>query len=51
MAAFIPSSILLELGQEFSSMPELDPILLSILTQIQNAVASEDSAIWLLNEA
>ena len=51
MAAFIPSSILLELGQEFSSMPELDPILLSILTQIQNTVASEDSAIWLLNEA
>ncbi|HMV97555.1 MAG TPA: GAF domain-containing protein [Anaerolineales bacterium] len=51
MAAHIPSSMLLELGQAFSSMPELDPVLLSSLSQIQNIVASEGAALWLLNEA
>ena len=50
MAAFIPTSMLLELGQAFSSLPELDPVLLSILNQMQGVIASEGISIWLLNE-
>ena len=50
MAAFIPTSMLLELGQAFSSMLELDPVILSILGQIQSVIACEGISIWLLNE-
>ena len=35
MATSIPPSMLLEIGQAFRSMLELDPVLLSILRQIQ----------------
>lgn len=50
MAAFIPTSMLLELGQAFSSLPELDPVLLSILNQMRGIIVSEGISIWLLNE-
>lgn len=46
----ISPSLLLEIGQAFRSMLELDPVLSSALTQMQSAVASEGGSIWLLNE-
>ena len=51
MVTSTPPSLLLEIGQAFRSMLELDPILISILKQIQNAVTSEGGSIWLINEA
>ncbi len=42
--------MLLELGQAFSSLPELDPVLLSILNQMRGIIVSEGISIWLLNE-
>ncbi|MBI5954089.1 MAG: GAF domain-containing protein [Chloroflexi bacterium] len=51
MATSISSSVLLELGQAFRSMLELDPVLLSALRQLQATVNSEGALIWLLNEA
>ena len=50
MVTSIPPSILLEIGQAFRSMLELDPVLLSVLKQLQTAISSEGSSIWLLNE-
>src|SRR3989338_2552710 len=46
-----PLSLLLELGQAFHSALELDPLLVSILKQLQSTVRSESGSIWLLNEA
>ena len=51
MVTSIHPSLLLELGQAFRSMLELDPVLLSTLKQMQSAVTSEGGSIWLLNEA
>ena len=51
MITSVSPSMLLEIGQAFRSMLELDPLLLSVLKQIQGAVASEGGSIWLLNEA
>jgi HD-GYP domain-containing protein (c-di-GMP phosphodiesterase class II) len=51
MVTSTPSSLLLETGQAFRSMLELDPVLLSILKQMQGAVSCEGGSIWLLNEA
>ena len=51
METSIPQSLLLEVGGAFRSMLELDPVLLSILRQMQGAVTCEGSSIWLLNEA
>jgi HD-GYP domain-containing protein (c-di-GMP phosphodiesterase class II) len=46
-----PLALLLELGQAFHSTLELDPLLVSILKQIQSAVRSESGSIWLMDEA
>jgi len=51
MVESIPASLLLEIGQAYRSMLELNPVLLSFLDQLRGAVASEGCAIWLLNEA
>ena len=51
MVTPIAPSLMLEIGQAFSSMSELDPILLSILKQMQGVVNCEGGSIWLLNEA
>lgn len=45
-----PLALLLELGQAFHSTLELDPLLVSILKQIQSAVRSESGSIWLMGE-
>ena len=45
-----PLALLLELGQAFHSTLELDPLLVSILKQIQSAVRSESGSIWLMDE-
>src|SRR5574341_2586028 len=45
-----PLALLLELGQAFHSTLELDPLLVSILKQIQSAVRSESGSIWLLSD-
>lgn len=50
MVTSAPSSLLLELDQPFSSMLELDPVLLSVLKQLQDAANCESGSIWLLNE-
>src|SRR5215213_397355 len=42
-------SLLLELGQAFHSTLELDPLLVSILKQMQSAARSAGVSIWLLN--
>jgi len=44
-----PLTLLLELGQAFHSTLELDPLLASILRQLQSAVRSEGGSIWLLD--
>jgi HD-GYP domain-containing protein (c-di-GMP phosphodiesterase class II) len=44
-----PLSLLLELGQAFHSTLELDPLLATILRQMQSAAQSEDVSIWLLD--
>lgn len=49
MVTHINPSLLLEIGQAFHSMLELDPVLLFALQQLQSAVASEGGSIWLLN--
>ncbi len=51
MVTFVPPSLTLETGQAFRSMHELDPVLLSVLRQLQGAVASEGGMIWLINES
>ena len=51
MVTSIAPSLLLEIGQAFRSALELDPVLLSILKQMQSAVTCEAGSIWLLNEA
>lgn len=51
METSVPQSLLLEIGHAFRSMLELDPVLLSILKQMQGAVSCEGGSIWLLNEA
>ena len=43
-------SLLLELGQAFHSTLELDPLLVSILKQMQSAARSEGVSIWLLDD-
>jgi len=45
-----PLALLLELGQAFHSTLELDPLLVSILKQLQSAVRSESGSIWLMDE-
>jgi len=45
-----PLTLLLEMGQAFHSTLELDPLLVSILKQLQSAAQSEGGSIWLLNE-
>src|SRR3989338_7625383 len=50
-AAPSPLTLLLELGQAFHSTLELEPLLASILKQLQSAVRSEGGSIWLLDEA
>ncbi len=45
-----PLALLLELGQAFHSTLELDPLLVSILKQLQSAVRSEGGSIWLLSQ-
>jgi putative nucleotidyltransferase with HDIG domain len=47
----VSSSLVLEIGQAFRSMHELDPVLLSILKQLQRVVTSEGGSIWLINES
>ncbi len=44
-----PLALLLELGQAFHSTLELDPLLVSILKQLQSAIQGEGGSIWLLN--
>ena len=51
MVTYIAPSLALEIGQTFSSMLELDPVLRSILKQMQGVVNCEGGSIWLLNEA
>ena len=45
-----PLSLLLELGQAFHSTLELDPLLGTILRQMQSAAYCEGVSIWLLDE-
>lgn len=51
LSAEAPSalSLLLELGQAFHSTLEFDPLLVSILKQMQSAARSEGVSIWLLD--
>ncbi len=51
MVTSVAPSLVLEIGQAFSSMLELDPVLLSTLKQMQGVVNCEGVSIWLLNEA
>ncbi len=51
MVTSIAPSLALEIGQTFSSMLELDPVLRSILKQMQGVTNCEGGSIWLLNEA
>jgi HD-GYP domain-containing protein (c-di-GMP phosphodiesterase class II) len=46
-----PLSLLLELGQALHSTLELDPLLVTILRQMQSAAQGEDVSIWLLDPA
>src|SRR5206468_1610076 len=46
-----PLSLLLELGQALHSTLELDPLLGTILRQMQSAAQGEDVSIWLLDAA
>ncbi len=46
-----PLSLLIELGQAFHSTLELDPLLATILGQMQSAAQCEDVSIWLLDAA
>ncbi|MCC6189627.1 MAG: GAF domain-containing protein [Anaerolineales bacterium] len=48
-AATSPLALLLKLGQAFHSTLEFDPLLVSILKQVQSAVSSEGASIWLLD--
>lgn len=49
--AINPLALLLELGQAFHSTLELDPLLGSILKQIQSAIQGEGASMWLFNES
>jgi putative nucleotidyltransferase with HDIG domain len=51
MAMSISRSLMLEIGQAFRSMQELDPILNSVLKQMQGAVSCEGVLIWLLDDS
>ncbi len=44
-----PLSLLIELGQAFHSTLELDPLLATILRQMQSAAQCQDVSIWLLD--
>jgi HD-GYP domain-containing protein (c-di-GMP phosphodiesterase class II) len=44
-------ALLLDLGQAFHSTLDLDPLLVSILRQVQSAARSEEASLWLLDEA
>ncbi len=44
-----PLALLLELGQAFHSTLELNPLLVSILKQLQSAVRSEGGSVWLVS--
>ncbi len=46
-----PLALLLELGQAFHSTLELDPLLESILKQVQSAIRGEGGSLWLFNES
>lgn len=46
-----PLTLLLELGQAFHSTLELDPLLGSILKQVQSAIRGESGSMWLFNES
>ena len=46
-----PLSLLLELGRALHSTLELDPLLGTILRQMQSAAQAEDVSIWLLDDA
>src|SRR5437868_4171888 len=46
-----PLSLLLELGQALHSTLEIDPLLDTILRQMQSAAQGEDVSIWLLDAA
>ena len=46
-----PLTLLLELGRALHSTLELDPLLATILRQMQSAAQGEDVSIWLLDEA
>lgn len=46
-----PLSLLLELGQALHATLELDPLLVTILRQMQSAAQGEDVSIWLLDPA
>ncbi len=50
-SALIPINILLELGQAFSSMEELDPVLGKVLKEARTALHSESLSLWLVNDA
>ncbi len=51
LSADVPSALtlLLELGQAFHSTLELDPLLMSILKQMQGAAQGEEASIWLVD--
>ena len=51
LVTFISPTLLLELGQAYRSMLELDPVMFSTLKQLQDTVTSEGGSIWLLNES
>ncbi|MGH2524525.1 MAG: hypothetical protein ACRDH2_18620, partial [Anaerolineales bacterium] len=48
--AVSPLALLLELGQAFHSTLELDPLLVSILKQLQSAIRGEGGSVWLLSD-
>jgi putative nucleotidyltransferase with HDIG domain len=50
-SVLISTSLLLELGRGYRSMPELNLVIFSVLKQIQVNVAGETASIWLLNES
>ena len=51
LVTLISPTLLLELGQAYRSILELEPVVVSILRQIQTNINSGDRSIWLLNQA
>jgi HD-GYP domain-containing protein (c-di-GMP phosphodiesterase class II) len=47
----IDSSLLVKLRQAHRSMPELDPVLASVLYNLLNNISAEGFSLWLLNES